>query len=79
MAKSKTDFEKDFKRLEEISDNLESDEVTLENSIKLYEEGVVITKKLLEILSNAELKIAQLKAELDGSLKKTNFETDEED
>ncbi|MBU2444436.1 MAG: exodeoxyribonuclease VII small subunit, partial [Bacteroidetes bacterium] len=37
MAKSKTDFEKDFKRLEEISESLESDEVTLENAIKLYE------------------------------------------
>jgi exodeoxyribonuclease VII small subunit len=79
MAKSKTDFEKDFKRLEEISENLESGDITLENALKIYEEGVQITKKLLEVLTNAELKISQLKAELNGSMKKINFQTDKGD
>jgi exodeoxyribonuclease VII small subunit len=79
MAKSKTDFEKDFKRLEEISEHLESDDITLEDALKIYEEGVQITKKLLEILTNAELKISQLKAELNGSMKKLDFQTDKGD
>ncbi|MBM4176291.1 MAG: exodeoxyribonuclease VII small subunit [Ignavibacteria bacterium] len=78
MAKSKSDFEKDFNRLEEISDTLESDKITLEDAIKLYEEGVDITKKLMEILSKAELKISQLKTELDGTIKKSKLEIDEE-
>ncbi|MCX8009843.1 MAG: exodeoxyribonuclease VII small subunit [Ignavibacteria bacterium] len=73
MSKSKSTFEKDLQRLEFISQSLESENITLEESIKLYEEGVVLSKKLLKILDEAELKINQLKAELDGSISKTKF------
>lgn len=81
MAKTKSSFEKDFERLEEISQKLESGDITLEESIKLFEEGVTLSKKLLEALNNAELKVNQLKKELNGILKinklETNFEKEE--
>ncbi len=79
MVKSKTNFEKDFERLEKISEMLESEKVTLEESIKLYEEGVILSKKLLEILTKSELKINQLKAELDGSFSKNKLEIETEE
>lgn len=81
MAKTKSSFEKNFERLEEISQKLESGDITLEESIKLFEEGVTLSKKLLEALNNAELKVNQLKKELNGILKinklETNFEKEE--
>lgn len=81
MAKTKSSFNKDFERLEEISQKLESGDITLEESIKLFEEGVMLSKKLLEALNKAELKVNQLKKELNGILKinklETNFEKEE--
>lgn len=81
MAKTKSSFNKDFERLEEISQKLESGDITLEESIKLFEEGVTLSKKLLEALNKAELKVNQLKKELNGILKinklETNFEKEE--
>lgn len=75
MAKDKSSFEKDFKRLEEIASLLESGEITLEESIKLFEEGVVLSKRLLKTLNEAELKVFELKKDLEGVIKKTKLET----
>lgn len=79
MAKSKSSFEKDFERLEEIALKLESGDITLEESIKLFEEGILISKRLLETLNQAELKINQLKRDLNGMIKKTKLETNGEE
>ncbi len=79
MAKEKSSFEKDFKKLEEIASLLESGEISLEESIKLFEEGVNLSKKLLKTLNEAELKIFQLKKDLEGIIKKTKLETNLED
>ena len=67
MAKksTKNSFEKDLKRLEEISDLLESDEVGLEDAINLYEEGVELSKNCITALQKAELKITELKKKID--------------
>jgi exodeoxyribonuclease VII small subunit len=54
-------FEANIRRLEEISSRLESDDINLEDSIKLYEEGINLSKVCLEELSKAELKITTLK------------------
>jgi len=79
MAKSKSTFEKDFERLEEIALKLESGDITLEESLKLFEEGVILSKRLLETLNQAELKVNQLKRELNGMIKKTKFENNREE
>jgi exodeoxyribonuclease VII small subunit len=62
--KSKSTFEQDLIRLEEISRILEEDNVELEESISLFEEGVKLSKSCLKTLKEAELKITELKSEL---------------
>lgn len=60
MNKKNKNFEDSLKRLQEISELLESDEVSLENSIKLYEEGVKLSKHCHSVLEKAELKVEEL-------------------
>lgn len=62
--KSKSTFEHDLIRLEEISRILEEDNVELEESISLFEEGVKLSKSCLKTLKEAELKITELKSDL---------------
>ncbi len=62
--KQKYNFEKDLSRLEEISELLENNEIGLEDSISLYEEGVKLSKSCLTTLKKAELKVTKLKNEL---------------
>jgi len=62
--KSKSSFEHDLARLEEISRILEEEDVELEKAISLFEEGVKLSKSCLVLLQNAELKITELKSEL---------------
>ena len=62
--KTKSNFEQDLSRLEEISRILEEDNVELEKAISLFEEGVKLSKSCLKTLKEAELKITELKTEL---------------
>jgi exodeoxyribonuclease VII small subunit len=71
--KSKSSFEKELTRLEEISRVLEEDDVELEKAMSLFEEGVKLSKTCLNTLKEAELKITELKSEL-GKI--TNVEED---
>ena len=57
MAKKNTNlsnFEKDLKKLQDILDNIESDELSLEESIEKYKEGVELSKKCQKALEDAE-------------------------
>ncbi|NLC66845.1 MAG: exodeoxyribonuclease VII small subunit [Clostridium sp.] len=56
MSKNKS-YEELMERLVVIIEELESGDVTIEESTKKYEEGINITKKLNEILSVSEKKI----------------------
>jgi exodeoxyribonuclease VII small subunit len=62
--KTKSNFEQDLSRLEEISRILEEDSVELEKAIELFEEGVKLSKSCLQTLKKAELKITELKNDL---------------
>ncbi len=61
-------FEQNLKRLEKIVDTLETGNVSLEDSIKLYEEGIELSKKCLAKLENVEIKIKKLSKDLNGKL-----------
>ncbi|HRI47551.1 MAG: exodeoxyribonuclease VII small subunit [Ignavibacteriaceae bacterium] len=63
---AKVSFNDNLLRLEEISRKLEDDDLDLEESITLYEEGVELSKLCIETLKNAELKITSLKTKLDS-------------
>lgn len=56
-------FEEALNKLESIVEQLEDQEITLEDSVKLYEEGVRMSKFCTEILEQAELRIEQVNDE----------------
>jgi exodeoxyribonuclease VII small subunit len=60
-------FEQSLKRLEEIVETLEKGEVTLDEVMTMYEEGVAISKRCLEHLSRAELKLKRLGKDVKGN------------
>jgi exodeoxyribonuclease VII small subunit len=62
--KQSNSFEKDLTRLEEISILLDSEDIGLEESIALYEEGIKLSKSCITALKKAELKITELKKDL---------------
>ncbi len=67
-------FEESLKRLEEISELLDSGDVDLDKAIALYEEGIELSKICMNKLKEAELKITTLKRNLeDGSLEEEQF------
>ncbi|MDZ7772623.1 MAG: exodeoxyribonuclease VII small subunit [Balneolaceae bacterium] len=53
-------FEDALSRLEEIVNELESDEISLEDSIALYEEGIRLSRICTEKLEEAELRIEKV-------------------
>ena len=61
----KDSFEKQMNRLEEIVDTIEKGEVSLDESIKLYEEGLKLSKGLKKQLKSFEDKINELNKEND--------------
>ena len=68
-------FEQSVKRLEEIADELENGTVSIDDALKIYEEGIQISKRCLEKLSQVELKLKKLNKDIQG-----NFELlDEEE
>ena len=64
MSKEKNEnFEINLKKLEFIVDKLESGEVGLEESVKLYEEGMKIKKTCDKKLQDIEMQIKKIKIE----------------
>lgn len=53
-------FEQKLKRLEEIVKKMEAGELELEESLKLFEEGVGLTKECQKHLNEAEQKVKLL-------------------
>jgi exodeoxyribonuclease VII small subunit len=73
------DFEKKIKRLEDIVQSMEGGELTLENSLKLFEEGVKLTKECHSQLSEAEQKVKMLLGvDADGNPTLKDFNLDDE-
>ena len=76
MIKNDLTFEGNIKRLEEIVELLEKGETPLEESMKLFEEGVSLTNQCITLLDNAEQKIKKL-TEKNGEVVETNFVSEE--
>ncbi len=58
--KERPSFEEALKELESIVAKLEDDSITLEESVKLYEEGIRLSKFCSEVLNQAELRIEEV-------------------
>ena len=68
QKKTQKSFEDSFTRLEKILEKLESEDVTLDETIKLYEEGLTLTKFCYDKLNNAELRIKEINKSIKGEL-----------
>jgi len=55
-----TGFEQDMTELERIVDDLEGGDLTLDESLRHYEKGMVLAKQLTKTLDQAEKRIEKL-------------------
>ena len=73
MSKDKENsFEKNLQKLELIVEKLESGEIGLEESVKLYDEGMQIKKICDKKLKDIEMQIKKIKIE-DKKVTKEDF------
>ena len=73
--KKSIDFEKSLKELEKIVEELESGELSLEQSLKSFEQGIILTRQCQSELEKAELKVKKL-VEENGELKTKPLDDD---
>ena len=69
-------FEESLKKLESIVDKMEKGDLPLEESLKLFEEGVSLSAACKQELDAAEGKVEMLIKQRDGSLKVEPFAND---
>jgi exodeoxyribonuclease VII small subunit len=83
MARKKADdqgeptFEQRLARLEKIVTSLESGDVGLDESLKLYADGAALIKECRKTLTEAEKRIATLTEDAAGRLATEPFEAEE--
>jgi exodeoxyribonuclease VII small subunit len=76
MAEKKT-FEQSITELEEIVSQLEGGDVTLDQSLALFEKGIKLSKNCQKMLDEAEKKVSVLMTNDDGEIVKQDFIGDE--
>lgn len=72
-------FEEAMQRLEEIVQSLDNGDLPLEESLKIFEEGMKLVGFCNSKLDEAEKKVSLLVKESDGQLKEKPFDEDEEE
>jgi exodeoxyribonuclease VII small subunit len=72
-------FEEALARLETIVGQLEKGDLPLEDSLKIFEEGVRLSKNCLKLLEEAERKVEILLQDKDGRKRPRPFEMEKED
>ena len=72
MAEKKT-FEQSISELEEIVAKLEGGNVTLDESLELFEKGINLSKGCQQMLDAAEKKVSILMTNDDGEVVKEDF------
>ncbi|MDE6181966.1 MAG: exodeoxyribonuclease VII small subunit [Eubacteriales bacterium] len=77
MAK-KNNFEDALNRLENITKEMENSEVTLEQAMKLYKQGVEEAIFCSKFLDNIEQEVKMLQKNSNGTFKLKKFESLEE-
>lgn len=65
-------FEESMKKLEEIANELEKGNLSLDESVNKFEEGMKLSKKCSDFLNSAEKKITMLISDGD-EIKEENF------
>ncbi len=75
MAEKK--FEAALARLEEIVQELEKGDLPLEQSLKLFEEGIRLSRQCTKRLDEAERKVEILLKDKNGAIKAEPFEEED--
>ncbi len=73
MAKAKS-FEQSINELEGIVSALENGETTLDESLKLFEQGIKLSKSCQSMLDKAQQKVTVLLQNEDGEITEEEFE-----
>lgn len=63
MSENKLSFEEAYMALEKIAEKLSDSTISLDESVKLYEEGIKLSKYCATALENAKQKIESLQNE----------------
>lgn len=75
--KAAVDFEKSLADLQTLVERLESGELSLEDSLTAFEQGIRLTRDCQAALSQAEQKV-QILLERDGELDEAPFDPDQQ-
>lgn len=74
MNQKNATFEESMSRLEKIVQSMERGDVTLEESLKLFQEGTALVRDCGKLLDEAELQISKIAVGDDGSPVEEAFE-----
>jgi len=77
-ANKKPDFERSLARLEEVVRKLESPQLSLDEAMRLFEEGVGLSRECQKQLEEAEGRVEILLKKADGKLTAEPFEPEGE-
>jgi exodeoxyribonuclease VII small subunit len=75
--KSTPDFEQSLTELQTLVERLENGELSLEDSLSTFEQGIRLSRECQTALQQAEQKV-QILLERDGELAEAPFSTDDE-
>jgi exodeoxyribonuclease VII small subunit len=78
-AKKQKTFESALQGLEKIVQELESGDLSLEQSLEKFEEGMKLSRFCTEKLTETERRISILTRETDGLFTEKSFPVDEDD
>ncbi len=68
-TKKPVKFEQALEQLEQLIEQIETGQISLEDALKHYEKGMTLVKQCRQILAAAEKKIAELTLDDHGRLK----------
>jgi exodeoxyribonuclease VII small subunit len=74
----KPDFEKSLARLEEVVLRLENPQLSLDDAMKLFEEGVALSRECQRQLEDAEGRVEILLKKADGKITAEPFDPERE-
>ncbi len=77
MDEKELSFEASMKRLDEIVNGLEKGDVTLRDSMALFEEGTALIRRCSEMLDSAEQQVVRLKKGPDGAPEELPFDVED--
>ncbi|MGB5397899.1 MAG: exodeoxyribonuclease VII small subunit [Gammaproteobacteria bacterium] len=75
-ARKALNFEKALAELEQLVEEMEQGELSLEDTLKRFEKGIALTTECQQALQNAELKVTEL-VEKSGKILEKDFDLDD--